>query len=64
ALVSFAERRVISMMNKNEDGIQMLVTVQNASKVLCQYCGNYELCDLCQVSLLLEQVDEKLYSEE
>lgn len=29
------------MMNKNEDGIQMLVTVQNASKVLCQYCGNY-----------------------
>lgn len=52
------------MMNKNEDGIQMLVTVQNASKVLCQYCGNYELCDLCQVSLLLEQVDEKLYSKE
>lgn len=59
-------RRRRSMMNENEDedGIQMLVTIQNASKVLCQYCGNYELCDLCQVSLLLEQVDEKLYSEE
>ena len=54
------------MMNENEDedGIQMLVTIQNASKVLCQYCGNYELCDSCQVSLLLEQVDEKLYSKE
>ena len=54
------------MMNENEDedGIQMLVTIQNASKVLCQYCGNYELCDLCQVSLSLEQVDEKLYSKE
>lgn len=59
-------RRRRSMMNENEDedGIQMLVTIQNASKVLCQYCGNYELCDLCQVSLLLEQVDEKLYSKE
>lgn len=52
------------MMNENYDDIQMLVTVQNASKVLCQYCGNYEQCDLCQVSLLLEQLDEEMYSEE
>lgn len=57
-------RRSIMNENEDEDGIQMLVTIQNASKVLCQYCGNYELCDLCQVSLLLEQVDEKLYSKE
>ena len=34
-------RRRRSMMNENEDedGIQMLVTIHNASTVLCQYWG-------------------------
>ena len=52
------------MMNKNEDIVNMLVNVQQASKTICQYCNNYDLCDVCQVTLILEQVDEELFFEE
>lgn len=47
------------MIDKAEN-IETLFTIQHASKVLCQYCGNYELCDIYQVTLLLDQVDEEL----